>query len=212
MARTALLLGASGLVGGHVLRRLLADEAYERVTTLVRRPLGLDHPKLDERVSDFDRVVLADDVFSCLGTTSRKTPSQEDYRRVDFDLPLAVARRAAEHGAKRLLLVSSVGADARSSAFYLRLKGELDEAAAALPFEAVHLFRPSFLIGERAERRPGEAVMVALAPLFSGLLFGPLRKYRALRAETVANAMVRAALSDSSGLQLYEFDRIQTLG
>jgi uncharacterized protein YbjT (DUF2867 family) len=217
-ARTALLLGGSGLVGGFCLRALLEEDAYGRVISLGRRSLATEHPKLTQVVARFERpesfaeAARSDDVFSCLGTTSRKTPSRADYRRIDFDIPLAVARLALKRGAKRLMLVSSAGADARSPFFYPRLKGELDEAVSALGFEAVHIMRPSFLLGVRGESRPGEAAALALLPPLSPLFIGPLRRYRPISAETVGRAIVRAALGTRTGAMIHEFDSIEALG
>ncbi|MBI3554012.1 MAG: NAD(P)H-binding protein [Elusimicrobia bacterium] len=215
--RKALLVGASGLVGGFCLQELLKEERYGGVTALVRRPLQVSNPKLRQEVVDFSRpesfarTLEADDVFSCLGTTAAKTASREDYRRIDYGIPFCVARLAVESGAKRFLLVSSAGADARSRLFYSRIKGELDEAVSRLPFQAVHIFRPSFLLGERPESRPAEKLFLRLAALTTLVLHGPLRKYRAIPAASVAKAMVRAALG-GGGVAIHEFDAILALG
>lgn len=212
------MLGATGLIGQQCLQELLKEDAYAEVVSLGRRDLPLKHPKLRQHAVDFNRpdtfadLTKADDVFSCIGTTKRKTPSETDYRKIDFDIPLAVAKLAVKNGAKRLLVVSSVGADPKSSVFYTRLKGELEQALSQLSFEAGHLFRPSFLLGNRAESRPAEALMLGVLPLLSPLLIGPLRPYRAIKAETVAKAMVRAALIGTPGVQFHEFDSIASLG
>ena len=202
------------MVGGLCLAELLEDAGYGRVIVLARRPLTSEHPKLTQHVVDFARPdgfadkVEADDVFSCVGTTRGKAQSEADYRRIDFDIPLNVARLAAARGAKQFLLVSSVGADAGSRVFYTRLKGELEDSVSALPFEAAHLFRPSFLLGERGEDRPAERVMLRLSALLSALMVGPLRRWRAVPGKTVAKAMVAAALSGQRGRRVYEFDAI----
>ena len=145
---TALLLGATGLVGGHVLDLLLADPAYRRVTVLTRRPLARMDPKLDQRATDFDRLrdheisFAVDDVFCCLGTTIATAGSQEAFRRVDHDYVVDAARLAAEHGARRYLLVTAAGANARSRIFYNRVKGEAEDAVRALPLESAAILRP----------------------------------------------------------------------
>lgn len=218
MSRTALLIGATGMIGELVLRELLAAEAYGKVVVLARKATGARHPKLYEHVVDFARpatyeaCVEADDVFSCVGTTRAKARSEDDYRRVDFDIPLAVARLAAARGAKQFLLVSSVGADKGSKVFYTRLKGELEAAVSALPFAGVHHFRPSFLLGERSEGRAGERLMQRTSALLSGLMVGSARRWRAIPGATVARAMVRAALKGGRGTTVYQFDAISALG
>jgi uncharacterized protein YbjT (DUF2867 family) len=215
--KTALIVGATGLIGGLCLPLLLAEERYERVVVLTRSPLALDHPKLSAHVVDFDRpesyqdFAKADDVFSCVGTTRAKTPSREDYRKIDFGIPVAVAKYTLERGARRVLLVSSVGADPKSRLFYPRLKGEVEEAVSKLPFEAAHIFRPSLLLGRRNDSRPGEGAMIRLSPLYSWLFAGPFRKSHPIQAEEVARAMVRAAQSDARGIHIHEYDSILRL-
>lgn len=216
--RSALLLGATGLVGGHVLDLLLHDPAYGGVLVLGRRAAPREHPKLRQETVDFDRlrdfsgVVRAQDVFCCLGTTIRAAGSREAFRRVDLDYPRAVAEAGARNGAERFLLVSAMGANANSSVFYNRVKGEAEDAVRTLPFKEVAILRPALLLGERTERRPGEALAQRLAPRLTPLLRGPLRKYRPVEAATVARAMVRLARSGGRGVRLVESDGIQVLG
>jgi len=217
-SRTALLLGATGLVGGHVLDELLNDGAYTRVTLLARRPVARMHSKLDQRTADFDRLrehaisFAVDDVFCCLGTTIRTAGSQQAFRRVDHDYVVDAARLAAEHGARRYLLVSAAGADAGSRIFYNRVKGEAEDAMRGLPLEAVVILRPSLLLGERAEHRSGEAFAQRVMPALDWMLVGPLRRYRSIHASTVARAMVRLGKEGSRGVRVVESDEIQTIG
>jgi uncharacterized protein YbjT (DUF2867 family) len=216
--RSALLLGATGLVGGHCLRLLLHEPAYTRVHALGRRPLGRAHPKLVEHVADFDRLgetapeVRADDVFCCLGTTIAVAGSRQAFRRVDHDYVVAGARLALANGAKRFLLVSALGADERSRVFYNRVKGEAERDVSALGFEGVVILRPSLLLGERAERRRGEEMGKRVIRVIGPLLVGPLRKYRGIEAETVARAMVRQALANPTGVHVVESDQVSRLG
>lgn len=215
--RTACVAGGTGLVGGNLLRLLLEDPAYERVTALVRKPSPLTQPRLVQATVDFDRLEDSakldgsEDVFCCLGTTIRKAGSQEAFRKVDFDYPLRLARLASAAGAKRFLLVTSLGADRDSMVFYSRVKGEVEQAVAKERFEALHIFRPSVLAGDRGESRPGERVAIALMKGLSFLLLGPLRKYRAIEAAVVAKAMVLAARSGTPGVTIHESDEIQAL-
>ena len=217
-ARTALVLGATGLVGGLCLEMLLADGAWERVTALVRRPTGRSHPRLAEVVADLDRMhehveaFAATDVFCGLGTTIAKAGSQEAFYRVDHDYPVAAAKLASEQGARQFLIVTALGGNPASRVFYNRVKGEVERDVAAFPFEGVAILRPSLILGPRDERRPAEALAQKLAPLASPLLWGPLRKYRAVPATRVAAAMVRLAKQGVRGLRVLESDEIARVG
>lgn len=204
--RSALILGASGLVGSHCLQILLRRPEYERVFAAVRRPLGLTDPKLTE--VPLDDIPLVTDVFCALGTTIKKAGSREAFRHIDCELPRNIARYAASHGARRFFLVSSVDAEANSSNFYLRVKAELEDAVAAMPFESVEIFRPSFLIGDRPESRPVERWGIAVARALQFSLQGKLRKYRPIPARTVAAAMVAAALEASHGRRIHQYDEM----
>ena len=216
--RSALLFGASGLIGGHLLRLLVGDAAYDRVTVPVRKPLSLRHPKLRELVVDFEHLdkqkdaLRGQDVFCCLGTTIRAAKSQSAFRKVDFTYVAHAASLAAANGAEQFLLVSSLGADKNSGTFYLRVKGDIEEAISTLPFKAVQIFRPSVLIGEREQVRFGETLAIAVMKLVSVVLIGGLRRYRAIEAQTVARAMLSAAKQENAGVVVYESDRIQILG
>jgi uncharacterized protein YbjT (DUF2867 family) len=218
VARTALVAGASGLVGGHVLRLLLEDDGYERVTSFARRELPITSRKLTQRVIDFDRLgEVADfprvhDVFCCLGTTMKDAGSPEAFRKVDFGFVSGLARAATRYRASQFLFVSAVRADPRARLFYSRVKGEVEEAVRRMPFDGVHIFRPSFLIGARANSRPAERVAVLLTPLIAWVLVGRLRSFRPIRAAIVARAMVQAARGAVRGVHVYEWDGMARLG
>jgi uncharacterized protein YbjT (DUF2867 family) len=212
--KTALLLGASGLIGGLCLRALLADQTYASIVLLNRRtlPLAAD-PRLTQKTISFESLIANDfagaaDVFCALGTTMRKAGSKEAFRRVDLEYPLAAARMARQAGAKQFVLVSSVGSDPAASSFYLRTKGELDQEIGKLGFDALHIFRPSLLLGNREEFRRGERMIQAVAPSLNFVMVGGLRCYRAIAAETVARAMVAATRQGKSGSFIYEYDEI----
>lgn len=215
--KSVFLLGASGLVGGFCLQALLAEPSYSRVVLLNRRQLPLEpQPRLEQRIVNFESLALADfsgadDVFCVLGTTIRKAGSQEAFRRVDLGYPLAAAKRAREGGARQFVLCSSVGADAKARNFYLRVKGELEQGIGKLEFPAFHIFRPSLLLGHRTEVRWGERVMTTLAPLFNLAMIDGLRRYRAIAASAVGQAMVAAALQGGSGTIIYEYGAILAL-
>ena len=217
-SRTALIAGASGLVGSQVLRLLLEDPVYTRVTTLARRELPLAHKKLDQRVVGFDRLAqIADfprvhDVFCCLGTTMKQAGSPEAFRTVDYTYVVELARVAVRHRASQFLVVTALGANARSRIFYNRVKGEAEDAVRRLQFEGIQILRPSMLIGPRAERRPAERVAGLLGPLVAWALVGPLARYRPIKAEAVARAMVRVARAAPPAIHVYESDQIRRLG
>lgn len=213
MPRTALIAGASGLVGGHLLLRLLDTEAWDRVVALGRRTLDVRHPKLEQRLADFDHLGAlgfpeSDDAFCCLGTTIKKAGSAAAFRRVDYDYVLDFARRARQHGATQFLVVSALGADAGSRVFYNRVKGEMERDVAGLDYEAVQIVRPSLLLGERDVPRPKERAAGLIAKPFRPLLTGPFRKYRPIHADKVAAALVSAAQQRRPGVHIFESDQL----
>lgn len=210
MSSTALVLGATGLVGQSLLAQLLADARYDAVRVLARRPLPLQDPRLVVRTLDFDALEAevatfeVDHVFCCLGTTLKRAGSREAFQRVDYDYVLTAARLAAAAGAGHFLWVSALGATPRARVFYSRVKGELEEAIAGLPLRRWTAVRPSLLLGPRTEHRPGEAAAIALTRPLHWLLAGPLRVYRPIPAATVAAAMIALAQGEAAppGLQL----------
>lgn len=218
MGRRALLYGATGLVGRELLLLLLNSPEVDAVIAPVRRPLSLAHQKLAAPLVEFDDPAAlaalppADDVFCCLGTTIRKAGSQAAFRTVDHDYPLAAARAARAAGAKQFLVVTAVGADAKSGVFYSRVKGELEQALAGLAFPGgVKVFHPSLLMGDRAERRPAEAIAMGLMSATAGLFVGPLKKYRAIEGAGVARGLLRAALHEPEGNAVYEGESLFAL-
>ena len=163
-----------------------------------------------EKLEEIDPFPTAD-IFCALGTTIRRAGSQHAFLKVDFEYARNVAVRASAAGAKQFVLVSSVGADPKSGNFYLRVKAELEKAIGALPFESVHFFRPSFLIGKRTEKRLAESVAAAILPPLQFALAGKLRKYRPIQAETLAAAMLAAAREAKPGRHIYHYDDIVSL-
>ncbi len=216
--KTAVVLGASGLVGGHCLQQLLGHSAYGKVVSLGRRKLGFAHPKLSQEIVDFMRLedfaplFEGQDVFSCLGTTMAKAGSKAAFYEVDFTYAYETARLAREAGANQLLLVSSVGADADSLFYYSRVKGELETAVKELGYWGLHIFRPSLLLGERKEKRLAEQLAVRLsrgiAPLMQRTALSP---YSPIEAQDVAQAMVRTAQRLEPGAFVYDSGTIYNL-
>jgi uncharacterized protein YbjT (DUF2867 family) len=214
--RTAIIAGATGLVGSLCLKKLLDDPTYAHVTAILRRPSGRSHPKLTEKIVGFDNLsslapIAADDAFCALGTTNSKAGSQDTYRKIDFGYSKVFAEFALAGGAKQFALVSSVGANARSRTFYLRTKGEIEDAVAALPFQSVHIFQPSFLMGSRQEQRAGEGAWLAIAKRLQFAFIGGFSKYRPILASTVAAAIIAAAKKADPGRHNYLFHDMRAL-
>jgi len=202
MSKKAILIGATGLVGSHVLQLLLSDERYESVKVFHRRSTGISHPKLQEHIIDFDdpgkwnHLIKGDHLFSALGTTIKKAGSKEAQYKIDFTYQYEVVKAASINNVQCFALVSSLGADSNSGSFYPRIKGELDEAVQKLDFEDRLIVRPSFLDGDRNEFRLGERIGIAVAKVVCKL--PGLKKYHPVKAETVAKAMIEGLNSKQS--------------
>lgn len=215
--RTALLAGATGLIGGHCLRFLLDGGTYDSVIVLVRKETSLKHPKLRQVTVDFDNLekysaqINAADIFCCLGTTIKKAGSQSNFKKVDFEYPMKVAQIALANGAKQYLIVTAMGANRHSLIFYNRVKGEVEEALKKLSYPTLHIFRPSLLLGERNESRAGEKIGTIMFNLSAPLFIGPLRKYKAIEGKAVACAMVACAKRGEAGTFTHESDEIQKI-
>ena len=211
--KIALVAGATGLVGGLLLNTLLEAPDYTRVYALTRRPFGREHPKLANRVVIFERMadqlkgLVAQDAFCCIGTTIAEAGSQEAFRAADVDAVLLFARAARAAQATRFVVVSSVGANSQSKKFYLRTKGEMEEAVTDLGFTSVDILQPSLLLGPRKELRVLEITGRIFAPLINPLLTGTREAYRAVPAETVAKAMLGAARRGARGVYRYTLQR-----
>ncbi len=212
--KTALLAGASGLVGSHVLNLLAEDAAFGRIKLITRKPLAVSLEKVSEIIVDFDELnqfsqrLASDVVFCCLGTTIKAAGSQTNFRKVDFTYCLELAKAAKAQGAKQFILVSSMGADDKSSNFYLRTKGEIETAISALNFDSFCILRPSMLLGNRKETRPGELIGKVIMQVTGFLFAGPLKKYKAIEAQTVARCLVELAKNPESGKLIFESDVI----
>lgn len=208
--QTAVVLGATGLIGSSLVEQLLKDDTFSKVRVLVRRPISLTHPKLEVVITDFSdyeqyrkNIGTGDCLFSCIGTTNANVKGDKLlYRSIDFDIPVNAARFGKEAGFKQFLLVSAIGADARSRFFYTRLKGEVEEMIAGYKFNGLHIFRPSFLMGRKQNERPGEVVLTTLFRISSLLIPS---KYKAIRASAVATAMLNAAKEGKNGLHIYYY-------
>ncbi|MBX9783819.1 MAG: NAD(P)H-binding protein [Chitinophagaceae bacterium] len=205
--QTAVVLGATGLVGSHVLEQLLNDDAFIKVRALVRRPLNMQHPKLETAIVDFNnyddykaKLGKGDCIFCCIGATHANVKGDKaEYRKIDFDIPVNAARFGKEAGFEQYLLVSAMGANSNSRIFYSRLKGEVEELIATFSYKCFHVFRPSFLLGNRKEQRTGESIFKALS---KALAFITPSRYKPIEAATVAAAMIKAAKTGTPGLHI----------
>jgi uncharacterized protein YbjT (DUF2867 family) len=215
----AVVLGATGLIGEQLVQQLLNNAAFSKVRILVRRKVELSHPKLEviivnfSNLSDF-RAALGDGdcIFCCIGTTQKKVKGDKAaYRAIDVDIPVNAAKMGVDAAFTSYLLVSSVGANARSGNFYLQLKGEVEKEIASLNFPWFHVFRPSILLGERKEFRFAESIGKGFVQGISPLLSGGLKKYRGIDAADVAKAMVAAAKTDTKGMFVHHYEDIMKL-
>ena len=217
--RTALVAGATGLVGGLCVQLLLQDESYSRVTILVRRPTPLAHHKLNSIVVDFDNLqsvsdqIRADDIFLCLGTTNAETADRGKYHKIDVEYPARIAAIAKANGASRVCLVSSLGANPNSGQWYIRYKGEVEEEIKRLGFDSVNIFRPSFIAGRLQNQRLKEKLALATMRFWSFLFFGASRRFLPLDASLIAQSMIKAAKEGPVGCHAYNrIDMLKMLG
>lgn len=215
MKKTTLLAGASGLVGSELLNILINEEQYEKIHILVRKPLVLKSSKIVEHVIDFEKLdsfILEDNIdhiYCCLGTTIKKAKTKENFKKVDFGYPWVLGKKAKQWNAEKFLLVSSLGANARSRIFYNKVKGELEEALTALKLRGFYIFRPSLLMGKRNENRGGEKTAIAIYKVINPLFVGGLKKYKGIDYRKVARAMVYVALNNKEPYKIFESDEIQ---
>jgi uncharacterized protein YbjT (DUF2867 family) len=216
---TAAVIGSTGLIGSHITDLLIADNRYQTVRLIVRKPVTLSHPKLEMKLvnfEDYESLKLAIDgcdvIFCAVGTTQKKVAGDKlIYRKVDYDIPVNAARACLETGVEQYLLVSSVGADKNSKNFYLRLKGEVEEAVQKFPISSISIFRPSMLLGNRKEFRLGERIGQPITKLLSPLLSGKWEKYKPIEASDVAAGMIGAAKKNERGFQIYEYKEMEKL-
>lgn len=195
----AIVLGSTGLVGGQLVKLLLDSNKFDKVRVLNRRPLGLSHPKLKEEIIDFKNIdpidVTADFLFCCLGTTIKKAGSKAVFRKVDLDLPMSFARKFSTTEHQAFVVISAIGTKEDSMFFYNRVKGELEKELKGLPLNKLIIVRPSLLLGDRSERRPGEDIGKFFAPLLKRILPA---KHSPINAREVATAMLDLALTSKT--------------
>lgn len=215
--KTAILFGATGLIGSHMLRELVADPDYDEVLIVVRKSIATPSAKVKQLVADHKSIssvatqLKGDDLFLALGTTRAKVPDQGEYAAIDRDYPLEAARIAKANGARTVSIVTAVGANPESKLFYVRLKGEVERELTKIGFEQTHIFQPSMLLGDRKEHRTLEGALMKSWSVVDRVLTGSLRRYRGIDGADVAKAMVRAAKGPTAKVVRYEWDEMQSL-
>ncbi len=215
MAYKAVIVGASGLIGRHLVNTLLLKHEYSEVISISRKKLPIHSSKLKQVIAEFDdeevykKYITGRALFCCLGSTRNKTPDKKEYYKIDHDHPVRLAEIALENGVEQYHLVSSIGADVNSSNFYLKMKGETEEDIKKIGLKAVCIYRPSILVGERTESRKMERMAIKFMLLITPLLIGPLKKYRAIHAKVVAMAMFKTSLKPREGVYIYSSEQIK---
>ncbi len=215
MQKTPLILGSTGLVGSSLLNKLLHHPSYSTVITVVRKPQQINHPKLVEIVTDFNSEIdfssleKVDSIFSCLGTTRKKTPDLNDYRKIEIELPLLFLKEFELKNLSKFHFISSIGADSTSSNFYLKMKGEAENQLISQNKNCLYIYRPSILMGGRKEFRFGEKIASIVFPLVDIFLMGKLSKYKSMQVENIAQSMIVKDLEQSTEkVEILYFDDI----
>jgi uncharacterized protein YbjT (DUF2867 family) len=217
MKKTAIVLGASGLIGSNLLPLLLKNSNFESIKIFVRKTLPVQHPKLLQILTNFEDLetvkneIKADVIFCCLGSTKSKTPDLKQYRKIDHDYPIYFAEEGLKNGLTEYHLVSALGANSKSSNFYTKMKGETENAIKELDISSLYIYQPSFLKGNRTEKRLGEKIALLVMKLIDPLLMGSLKKYKTIAAEVVAKAMINESIKNKKGIFVLESDKIKEL-
>lgn len=217
MAIKAVLLGASGVTGGFLLQELIAEKNIEKIYLLNRRELGIDNAKVEEIVTDlfdlenFGKKIDADVMFVNIGSTKAKTPDLDLYRKIDFGIPVGAAKLAKKNGIDKFMVVSSLGANADSSNFYSKMKGDMQEGVKEIGIKHTYILQPSLIESDREEKRVGEKIAIYLAKAINPLLVGKIKKYRSIKASVIGKAMAKLAFIDMES-RIIESDEIQELG
>lgn len=218
-AKTATIIGSTGLIGSYLLQHLKDDDTYSIIRLLVRRPVQNNHPKVEVKLIDFNEqesfklgVDGSDVVFCTIGTTQKKVKGdKEAYRKVDYNIAVKAAQFCKETGCEKFILVSAAGANSKSNNFYLQLKGQIEDAVKAIGLKKVSILRPSILLGKRQERRPAERIGQVATKVLSFLMLGGLSKYKPIHASAVAKAMIVASKQNKPGFDIYEYNQIKNL-
>ena len=214
--KTALVFGSSGLVGGHLVNQLILNSNYSKIKIFVRSKIEFINPKIEIIETDFNDLekyrndITGEDCFFCIGTTRKNSPNKNEYERIELNIPRQIAQIAKSNSIKSFFFVSSGYADIKSSGDYLKFKGLVEQEIKNQNFDKIGILRPSFLLGNRKEKRIGEKFGIILFKLLTPILVGPLRKMRPIRAEIVAKAMVKLA-NENINQSIFESNEIAEL-
>ena len=214
--KTALLFGASGLVGNHLLNQLISNNNYSKIKLFARSTINVSDPRIEIIQTDFNNLenhkedIIGDDCFFCIGTTKKNSPDKNEYKKVELEVPKQIAQIAKSNSVNSFVFVSSGYADPKSSGDYLRFKGEVEEELKRLNFSKLGIMRPSFLLGDRKEKRIGEKIGIFVFKLLSPLFVGPLKKMKPIHSATVAKAMIAITQNDSSKI-IFESNEISEI-
>jgi uncharacterized protein YbjT (DUF2867 family) len=217
MGFKVIIVGASGLIGGYLLSKLISSDDISEIKLLVRNKIGIVNPKVEEVVINFDEInkyastITGDIIFCCIGTTKSKTPDASNYRKIDLEYPLNIAKIGVKNGINQFHIISSLGASFESNNAYLKLKGELENELKKLNIQSLHIYQPSFLEGKRKESRPLEKIMLPIMKLLNPLLLGLFENYRSIKASDVAKAMINQSRKELKGVFTYPSKQIKEL-
>jgi len=217
MKQTAIIIGSTGLIGNSLLELLINENQYEKIIAFVRKPIISSNKKLVYVETDFSKLskiehqIKGDCLFVCIGSTMAKAGSKEAFTMVDYTIPTQFAKIALKNAVSSCIVVSSLGADANSSNFYLQTKGKMEKTIVALGFKNTIFMRPSMLFGERTEFRMGELIGKFFMKILGPLFLGPLKKYKGIEVSTVAQAMLLESLKPFNGIKVYESNQIDIL-
>ena len=214
--KTALIFGSSGLVGQQLVQQLIQNNSYQKIKLFVRKNPNIQNPKIEIIETQFDNLeillpdIKGDDCFFCIGTTKKNSPDKTEYQRVELDLPKKIANLAKQNKIQSFIFISSGYANSKSSGDYLRYKGLVEEELISLKFDNLGILRPSFLLGNRKEKRIGEKIGIIIFQILSPLMRGPLKRMKPIHVKTVAGAMIKIAQSKLNQT-IFESDEIVKL-
>ena len=211
--KTALLFGSSGLVGQQLVQQLIQNNSYQKIKLFVRKKPNIQNPKIEIIETKFDNLeilspeIKGDDCFFCIGTTKKNSPDKTEYQRVELDLPKKIANLAKQNKIHSFIFISSGYANSKSSGDYLKFKGLVEEELISLEFNNLGILRPSFLVGNRKEKRIGEKIGIIIFKILSPLMVGPLKRMKPIHVKTVASAMIKIAQQELKQT-IFESDEI----
>ena len=214
--KTALIFGSSGLIGNELFKTILLGNTYDKIKIFVRAIPEVDNPKVEIIKTDFRNLekykdkIIGDDCYFCIGTTKKDTPDKNEYTRIEYDIPLRVAKIAKENSVNSFFYVSSIGANSKASSNYLKNKGQVEEKLKNLNFKKLAIIRPSLLVGNRKSFRLGEVIFTPVMNTLSLFAFGSLKKYKPIKIENVVKAMLYISTSTSNKI-VYESNELETL-